>query len=78
MALVLHLKYVENLRGRGDRLAKVSFRGKSSYFCQCLVVRLVRWLVSSCIGLVSFMDKQNLQHEHRERERELEALNIQR
>ncbi|XP_076441090.1 otoferlin-like [Babylonia areolata] len=31
MALVLHLKYVENLRGRGDRLAKVSFRGVSHF-----------------------------------------------
>lgn len=28
MALVLHLKYAENLRGKGDRLAKVTFRGK--------------------------------------------------
>ena len=28
MALVLHLKYAESLRGRSDRLAKVAFRGK--------------------------------------------------
>ena len=28
MALVLQLKYAENLRGRADRLAKVTFRGK--------------------------------------------------
>ena len=31
MALVLHLKYAENLRGRADRLAKVSFRGKLEF-----------------------------------------------
>lgn len=27
MALILHLKYAENLKGKSDRLAKVSFRG---------------------------------------------------
>ena len=32
MALVLHLKYAENLRGRTDRLAKVSFRGELKFF----------------------------------------------
>ncbi|KAJ8305671.1 hypothetical protein KUTeg_016216 [Tegillarca granosa] len=26
MALVLHLKYAENVRGKADRIAKVSFR----------------------------------------------------
>ncbi|XP_046585626.1 otoferlin-like isoform X5 [Haliotis rubra] len=31
MALILHLKYAENLRGKADRLAKVSFRGVSHY-----------------------------------------------
>ncbi|XP_071147847.1 otoferlin-like isoform X5 [Mytilus edulis] len=31
MALVLHLKYAENLRGKGDRLAKVTFRGVAHY-----------------------------------------------
>ncbi|XP_052775587.1 otoferlin-like isoform X2 [Mya arenaria] len=31
MALVLHLKYAENLPGRAERLAKVSFRGVSHY-----------------------------------------------
>ncbi|XP_064626480.1 otoferlin-like [Lineus longissimus] len=31
MALVLQLKYAENLRGKADRLAKVSFRGVSHY-----------------------------------------------
>ncbi|XP_021379810.1 otoferlin-like isoform X8 [Mizuhopecten yessoensis] len=31
MALILHLKYAENLRGRADRLAKVSFRGVCHY-----------------------------------------------
>lgn len=29
---MLHLKYAENLRGKGDRLAKVTFRGKF-WFC---------------------------------------------
>lgn len=33
MALVLHLKYAENLRGKGDRLAKVTFRGKLLLLC---------------------------------------------
>ena len=28
MALVLHLKYAESLPGKGEKLAKVSFRGK--------------------------------------------------
>lgn len=28
MALVLHLKYAENVRGKADRIAKVSFRGR--------------------------------------------------
>ncbi|KAH3809211.1 hypothetical protein DPMN_137572, partial [Dreissena polymorpha] len=31
MALVLHLKYAENLPGKGERMAKVSFRGVSHY-----------------------------------------------
>ncbi|CAH1775863.1 unnamed protein product, partial [Owenia fusiformis] len=31
MALVLHLKYAENLRGKADRIAKVNFRGTSYY-----------------------------------------------
>ncbi|XP_053394706.1 otoferlin-like isoform X2 [Mercenaria mercenaria] len=31
MALILHLKYAENLPGKAERLAKVSFRGVSHY-----------------------------------------------
>ncbi|XP_005102111.2 otoferlin, partial [Aplysia californica] len=31
MALTLHLRYAENLKGRAERLAKVSFRGLSHY-----------------------------------------------
>ncbi|XP_064604471.1 otoferlin-like [Liolophura sinensis] len=31
MALTLHLKYAENIRGKADRLAKVTFRGVSHY-----------------------------------------------
>ncbi|XP_041357598.1 otoferlin-like [Gigantopelta aegis] len=31
MALILNLKYVEHLRGKTERLAKVSFRGVSHY-----------------------------------------------
>lgn len=31
MALILHLKYAENLKGKSDRLAKVSFRGVFHY-----------------------------------------------
>lgn len=31
MALTLHLKYAENLKGRAERLAKVSFRGEYFY-----------------------------------------------
>ena len=30
MALLLHLKTVSELRGRGDRIAKVTFRGRDS------------------------------------------------
>lgn len=38
MALILHLKYAENLKGRADRLAKVAFRGKLLPFCVCVYV----------------------------------------
>ncbi|GCC16929.1 hypothetical protein chiPu_0020436 [Chiloscyllium punctatum] len=31
MALLVHLKTVTDLRGRGDRIAKVAFRGLSFY-----------------------------------------------
>nr|XP_008121315.1 PREDICTED: otoferlin [Anolis carolinensis] len=31
MALVVHLKSATDLRGRGDRIAKVAFRGLSFY-----------------------------------------------
>lgn len=30
MALIVHLKTVSELRGRGDRIAKVTFRGKEA------------------------------------------------
>lgn len=30
MALFVHLKTVSELRGRGDRIAKVTFRGRDS------------------------------------------------
>jgi len=30
MALVVHLKTVAHLRGKGDRIAKVTFRGRTS------------------------------------------------
>lgn len=40
MALLLHLKYVESLRGRGDRLAKVVFRGERLPFDKSLVRRI--------------------------------------
>lgn len=32
MALVVYLKTVKELRGKGDRIAKVTFRGKEQYF----------------------------------------------
>ena len=35
MALILHLKYAENLLGRADRLAKVSFRGELENISVC-------------------------------------------
>jgi hypothetical protein len=31
MALILHLKYAECLPGKAERLAKVSFRGRSVF-----------------------------------------------
>ncbi len=43
MALVLHLKYAENLRGRADRLAKVSFRGESKILNEMLNISGYLW-----------------------------------
>lgn len=39
MALVLHLKYAENLPGKAERLAKVSFRGEFSWYIRLLITR---------------------------------------
>lgn len=39
MALILHLKYAENLKGKSDRLAKVSFRG--TYLPEAIVKKFL-------------------------------------
>ncbi|KAJ6661194.1 hypothetical protein lerEdw1_015331, partial [Lerista edwardsae] len=44
MALIVHLKTVTDLRGRGDRIAKVAFRGLA-----LVIVCFLGWLLHSCV-----------------------------
>ena len=52
MALLVHLKTVANLRGKGDRIAKVTFRGMNTTLC--LLYHIVKtYLIHSAYGAQS-------------------------
>ncbi len=58
MALILKLKYAEQLRGRADRLAKASFRGKSwaKYSTWLPIKCLVFYVCMFAVKFISHMD----------------------
>ncbi|KAM9053303.1 otoferlin isoform 3-T3 [Megaptera novaeangliae] len=65
MALLLHLKTVSKLRGRGDRIAKVTFRGQSFYSrvlenCEDVAdfAETFRWQVASSIDSNEMLEIQ--------------------
>ncbi|XP_057414217.1 otoferlin isoform X3 [Balaenoptera acutorostrata] len=65
MALLLHLKTVSELRGRGDRIAKVTFRGQSFYSrvlenCEDVAdfTETFRWQVASSIDSNEMLEIQ--------------------
>ncbi|XP_077008460.1 otoferlin isoform X7 [Tamandua tetradactyla] len=65
MALLVHLKTVTELRGRGDRIAKVTFRGQSFYSrilesCEDVADfdETFRWPVASSIGSSEILEIQ--------------------
>ncbi|XP_066468090.1 otoferlin isoform X4 [Tiliqua scincoides] len=65
MALIVHLKTVTDLRGRGDRIAKVAFRGLSFYTrvlenCEdeALFDETFRWPIASSIEVNEMLEIQ--------------------
>ncbi|CAI5771544.1 otoferlin [Podarcis lilfordi] len=65
MALVVHLKTVTDLRGKGDRIAKVAFRGLSFYTrvienCEdeAPFDETFRWPVASSIDVNEMLEVQ--------------------
>lgn len=52
MALVVHLKTVAHLRGKGDRIAKVTFRGRIR--CVCCSLCVVKLNHPVCSGRIWF------------------------
>ncbi|CDQ86015.1 unnamed protein product [Oncorhynchus mykiss] len=51
MALLVHLKTVRDLRGKGDRIAKVTFRGnKRLLSLQILCPNTSHILIAQCPG----------------------------
>ena len=51
MALIVHLKTVSELRGRGDRIAKVTFRGKEAPVSgECQFCKLAQPIVCELMG----------------------------
>uniref|UniRef100_A0A4W5L2Q6 Otoferlin a n=1 Tax=Hucho hucho TaxID=62062 RepID=A0A4W5L2Q6_9TELE len=63
MALLVHLKTVRDLRGKGDRIAKVTFRGNTHIvIAQCLgfcdVINMFRWPIASSVDENEMLEVQ--------------------